>query len=95
MFTTVQFQKDTATSSDSPADLQLHSLRNSVASCVSARSFHLQGHTMLQNKGSGSTQTEEVSGAHGFSRPSLKKATDLCFGTCSKEEEKNPNPFTE
>lgn len=95
VFTMVQLHKDAATSSDSPADLQLHTLRNSVASSALARSFPPQGGNTLQNDGSGSTQTEEVSQAHGFSRPSLRKDTDLHFGTCSKEEEKNPNPFTD
>lgn len=48
------------TSSDNLADLQLHTMHNSVASSVLVRSFHLQGHNMLQNEGSGSTQTEGV-----------------------------------
>lgn len=48
-----------------------HTFCTSVASSPLARPCHLQGHNMLQNDGSVSVQTEEVSQEHDFSRLSL------------------------
>lgn len=54
----VQLHKDAATSTDSPAHLQLRILHTSVVSSVLASSFHLRGHNVMQSEGLCSTKND-------------------------------------